>query len=119
MLRKVLVSKLHRARVTDRDTSYEGSITIDESLMRQAQLRPYVDVEIYNVHNGARFNTYVIPGGTGEIVVNGAAARLVERNDPIIICHYGYLTDEELGIHKPTIILLNENNEIIRKPQSI
>ena len=71
--------------------------------------------EIYNVNNGARFNTYVIPGNIGEITVNGAAARLVEHNDRIIICHYGYLTDEELQRHKPTIILLNEKNEIIRK----
>ena len=115
MLRKVLLSKLHRARVSDRNTNYEGSITIDEFLMSNAQIHPYVDVEIYNVNNGARFNTYVIPGNIGEITVNGAAARLVEHNDRIIICHYGYLTDEELQRHKPTIILLNEKNEIIRK----
>ncbi len=116
MLRKVLLSKLHRASVTDRDTTYEGSITIDESLLAKSGIRPYVDVEIYNVNNGARFNTYVIPGGKGEITINGAAARLVEKNDRIIICHYGYLTDEELKAHKPTIILLNESNEITREP---
>ena|SRR3989338_3177055 len=119
MLRKVLISKLHRASVTDRDITYEGSITIDESLMREAGIRPYVDVEIYNVNNGARFNTYVIPGAKQEITLNGAAARLVEKRDRIIICHYGYLTDEELNKNKPIIILLNENNEVVRKPTGI
>ncbi len=111
MLRKILLAKLHRATVTDRNTDYEGSITIDTKLMELADIRAYEDVEVYNVNNGARFNTYVIPGKTGEIIVNGAAARLVEKNDKVIICQYGYLTREESTKNKPKVILLNQNNE--------
>jgi aspartate 1-decarboxylase len=119
MLRKVLLSKLHRGKISGCDINYEGSIAIDEALIKETGIRPYVEVEIYNINNGARFSTYVIPGGQGEIAVNGAAARLVECNDRVIICNYGYLTDEELRAHKPIIILLDDKNEIIRNPKVV
>ncbi len=115
MLVNVLRSKIHRARVVDTNTEYEGSITIYEDLMKQANIVEYEQVQVVNVNNGQRFVTYVIKGDTqGDITLNGAAARLAEPGDVIIIMSYGMLDEAELPSYKPLKVILGENNEIIR-----
>lgn len=108
----MLKSKIHRARVTDSNIDYHGSITIDSELCAQADLLNYEKVDIYNVHNGARFSTYVIPGKKGEICLNGAAARLVQKNDLIIIASYAQYDDQELTGYHPKLVYVDENNGI-------
>jgi len=114
MQRTFLKSKIHRATVTDADLNYEGSISIDESLLREADILPYEKVDVVNINNGARFSTYAIRGkaGTGEICLNGAAARLAQVGDLIIIISYVHLTEEEMGFHKPKAVLLDRKNKI-------
>lgn len=113
----MLTAKLHRATVTDRDIEYEGSIEIDEMLMEEVDILPYEQVHIYNINNGNRFLTYVIPGpkGSGRISVNGAAARLVERNDRIIIAAYAMMEINKSNDYKPKVLLLNEANGIVER----
>ncbi|HNX40825.1 MAG TPA: aspartate 1-decarboxylase [Candidatus Aminicenantes bacterium] len=113
MLISVLKSKLHQARVTDKNTLYMGSITIDRELMDFAGLRPYERVEVYDIENGERFATYVIEGERGGrgIVVNGAAARRVEAGDRVIVAAYALIgPDEEV---RPKVVLLDEENRVI------
>jgi aspartate 1-decarboxylase len=112
----MLRSKIHRARVTQADLNYEGSITVDTDLLDAAEMVPFEKVEIYNVTNGSRLSTYVIPGvaGSGKICINGAAARLVKVDDVVIICCYGEMNEEEVANHKAQIILVGDNNEIAR-----
>jgi len=114
MLIPFLISKIHRATITATDLHYQGSISIDREIIRQAGLRTLQKVEIYNIDNGNRFATYVIasPPGSGEIMINGAAARLVSKGDKIIIAAYGLVPEKELDSHKATIMLMKENNEI-------
>ena len=116
MQRTLLRSKIHRARVTQADLNYEGSITIDRDLLEEAKMIPFEKVDIYNVSNGNRLATYVIPGvrGSGKICMNGAAARLVKPEDVIIICCYGLFTDEDIKSHTAQIVLVDENNKITR-----
>lgn len=116
MLRRLLRSKIHRARVTQADLNYEGSITIDTDLMNEAKMVPFEVVDILNVTNGNRLTTYVIPGvaGSGKICINGAAARLVKVDDVVIICCYGEFNEEEVEKHTAQIVLVNENNDIVR-----
>ena len=116
--RFMLKSKLHRATVTDADLNYEGSISIDAHLMEAADLIPYEKVAIYDVSNGERFSTYVIPGAwdSGTICLNGAAARKVSRGDLIIIASYVAVDEAEAAGWSPTCILLDEKNRIKRKP---
>lgn len=116
MLRTMLRSKIHRARVTQADLNYEGSITVDTDLLDAAHMVPFEKVEIYNVTNGSRLATYVIPGvaGSGKVCINGAAARLVKVDDVVIICCYGEMNEEEVANHSAQIILVGENNEITR-----
>ncbi|HHV44164.1 MAG TPA: aspartate 1-decarboxylase [Firmicutes bacterium] len=111
-MRNVLKSKLHRARVTDANVDYEGSITIDEELMELADLVPWEKVQVVDVTNGARLETYVIPGsrGSGCIQLNGAAARLIFPNDLVIIMSYTWIDEAMVADHKPKIILLDEQN---------
>lgn len=106
-------SKLHRARVTDANLDYEGSLTIDEELMKAADILPYEQVKVYNVSNGARFDTYAIPGpaGKGDICLNGAAARMGAKGDLIIIVTYAQYSNSELMEYKPTVILLGPGNK--------
>lgn len=113
----MLTAKLHRATVTDRDIEYEGSIEIDEMLMDEVDILPYEQVHIYNINNGNRFLTYVIPGpkGSGRISVNGAAARMVERNDRIIIAAYAMMEINKSNDYKPKVLLLNEANGIVER----
>lgn len=116
MLRTLLRSKIHRARVTQADLNYEGSITIDLDLMDAAKLVAFEKVDILNVTNGNRFTTYVIPGvrGSGKICINGAAARQVQVGDIIIIVCYGDYTEAEIETHEAQIVLVNEDNQITK-----
>jgi aspartate 1-decarboxylase len=112
MLITMLKSKIHRATVTDADLSYEGSISIDPILIEAARLREFEAVDIYNCANGARFTTYVIPGKSGEICLNGAAARLVHRGDPVIIACYAQYDEGEARAHKPSLVFVDSGNGI-------
>lgn len=112
MLIPMLLAKLHRATVTGADLHYEGSIAIDTDLIRAAQLRPLQQVEIYNINNGERFSTYVIAGAAGEVSLNGAAARRVQKGDLLIICAYGSVAADVADQHTARIVLLGENNTI-------
>lgn len=116
MMRTMMKSKLHRATVTEANLNYVGSITIDEDLMDAADLYENEKVQIVNNHNGARFETYVITGerGSGVICLNGAAARLVQPGDTVIIISYGMMTDAEAKVHKPIITLLDASNKPIK-----
>jgi aspartate 1-decarboxylase len=110
----MLKSKIHRARVTDANINYEGSITIDKKLMLEADVLPYEQVHVLNVNNGARFTTYAIEGkeGGGDICLNGAAARLAVKGDIVIILTYTQVADENLEHFKPKIVHVDENNRI-------
>ncbi len=112
----MLKSKLHRARVTDTKMDYEGSIEIDENLLERVGIAPYEQVHIYNINTGDRFITYAIIGkrGSGVISLNGAAARLAQINDRIIIVAYGIIADES-ETHAPQVVLLNTDNEIVEQ----
>ena len=113
---EVMKSKIHRARVTQAELNYVGSITIDEDLMDAAKIISNEKVQIVNNNNGARLETYVIPGerGTGTICLNGAAARLVQVGDIVIIISYGYMTLDEAKNHKPSLVFPDDNNQLIR-----
>jgi aspartate 1-decarboxylase len=117
MYRTIMKSKLHRATVTEANLNYVGSITIDEDLMEIADIYPNERVQIVNNNNGARLETYVIPGDKGSRVIclNGAAARLVQPGDKVIIISYAMLSEEEIKNFQPKIAILNENNEVIQQ----
>jgi aspartate 1-decarboxylase len=117
MLRRFLKSKIHRATVLETNLDYEGSITIDESLMEAAGILPFEQLQIANLRNGERFETYVIPGqrGSGNICINGAAAHKAAEGDLIIVFQYIYLTPEEQRTHTPAIVYVNERNQILHK----
>ena len=106
----MLKCKIHRATVTDADLSYEGSVSIDPALIKATGLLLNERVDIYNCNNGERFSTYVIEGKKGEICLNGAAARLVQRGDLVIICAYCTMTNEEGKKHKPTVVFVDAKN---------
>lgn len=114
MFRMMMNSKLHRATVTEANLNYVGSITIDEDLLDAANMYENEKVQIVNNNNGARFETYIIAGerGSGVICVNGAAARLVEEGDIVIILSYVYVTEEEARNHTPTVLLMGGDNKI-------
>lgn len=114
MFRMMMNSKLHRATVTEANLNYVGSITIDSDVLDAAGLLPNEKVHIVNNNNGARFETYIIAGepGSGVICVNGAAARLVQKGDIVIIISYAYVTNEEAATHQPTVLLMDEKNGI-------
>jgi aspartate 1-decarboxylase len=116
MLRTMLKSKIHRARVTGACIDYEGSISIDVDLMKAANILEYEQVHIYNVSNGERFITYAIPGepGSGDMCLNGAAARKVAVNDIIIVCTYVQMEDSECQGHKSTNVYADADNRIAR-----
>lgn len=114
MLRTMLKSKIHRAKVTEANLNYVGSITIDEALMEAADVLPNEQVQIVNNNNGARFETYVIrgPRGSGVICLNGAAARLVHEGDRIIIISYAVVDNQEAALFKPRVIFVDDKNGI-------
>lgn len=107
-------SKLHRATVTQAELHYEGSLTLDAELMRAGDILPFERVQVVNVANGARFETYVIAGPprSGTVCVNGAAARLVQVGDPLIVISYAQMTPEEAQRHRPTVVLLDPANAV-------
>lgn len=117
MLRQFMLGKIHRATVTRADLDYVGSITIDPLLIEAAGFMENEKVSIYNVTNGSRLSTYVIPGvpGSGEIGINGAAAHLVNKGDLVIIVSYGYLSSDEMNAHKPKVVFVDERNRISAK----
>lgn len=112
MRRTMCKSKIHRATITDADLNYEGSITIDPDLLDAADIREYEQVHVVNVNNGARFETYAIHGrrGSGDIVVNGAAARLVQKGDLAIIMSFASYDEAELAAFEPRIIFVDARN---------
>ncbi len=116
MFRQMMKSKIHRATVTEANLNYVGSITIDQDLMEAVDILPDEKVQIVNNNNGARFETYAIPGprGSGVICLNGAAARLVQPGDVVIIIAYGYMTDEEARSHRPKVAIMDEGNRVSR-----
>ena len=116
MQRTMLKSKIHRATVTDCDLHYVGSITIDPELLEAADMLGYEQVAVVDVDNGARFETYTIPGerGSGEMKVNGAAARLVHRGDTIIVISYAQYDEADLERYEPRVVHVNDENEIIQ-----
>ncbi|NHN28686.1 aspartate 1-decarboxylase [Paenibacillus agricola] len=115
MFRTMLKSKIHRATVTEANLNYVGSITIDEDIMDLIDMLPNEKVQIVNNNNGARFETYIIPGprGSGVICLNGAAARLVHIGDIVIILSFVMMTDEEARTHRPQIAIMGDNNQIV------
>jgi aspartate 1-decarboxylase len=114
-MRTMLKSKIHRARVTRCNVDYEGSITIDKDLMEAADLLLYEKVDVLNINNGARFHTYVIEGerGSGEICLNGAAARLVAKGDIVIILSYHVVTEDEAATATPKLVYVDSENRIV------
>jgi aspartate 1-decarboxylase len=116
-MRTMLKSKIHRVRVTDGNIDYEGSITIDRRLMAAADILPYEQVHVLNVNNGARFSTYAIEGkeDSGEICLNGAAARLAVRGDLVIILTYTQVPEAEAREHRPRIVHVNDRNQIVTR----
>ncbi|MEJ3718984.1 aspartate 1-decarboxylase [Paenibacillus polymyxa] len=113
MFRTMMKSKIHRATVTEANLNYVGSITIDEDLMETSDLLENEKVQIVNNNNGARLETYVIPGprGSGVICLNGAAARLVQPGDTVIIISYASMSNEEAKTYKPTVVFVDEHNK--------
>jgi len=116
LFRHMMKSKIHRATVTEANLNYVGSITIDENLMEAADLLENEKVQIVDNNNGSRLETYVIPGprGSGVICLNGAAARLVQPGDTVIIISYAMLSQEELAAHKPTVVFVDDQNKPVK-----
>ena len=116
MLVTLMRAKLHRATVTQADLEYEGSIAVDRDLLDASGIFPHEQVDVLNINTGARFTTYPIeaPRGSRTIGVNGAAARLVQKGDKVIIVTYGQLPQEEARQWSPTVVLLDDRNEIKR-----
>ncbi len=117
MNRILCKSKIHRARVTQAELYYEGSLSVDVDLLREADILPFEKVQVVNVNNGHRFETYVIPGkaGSGVICLNGAAARLGQVGDEVIIISYAHYPDDIARTHHPTILLVDKNNRVREK----
>ncbi|HZG55091.1 aspartate 1-decarboxylase [Paenibacillus sp.] len=116
MFRTMMKSKIHRAVVTEANLNYVGSITIDEDLMDATDILPNEKVQVVNNTNGARLETYVIPGprGEGTICLNGAAARLVQPGDVVIIISYAMMTEEQARSYKPKVAIMDGHNRIVR-----
>lgn len=117
MLLEFLFSKIHRATVTGANLDYVGSITIAEDLMKAAKLQEHQKVDILNINNGERFQTYIIKGeaNSGVICLNGAAARKAQKGDKVIIVSYGYFEADKMAGYEPTVVLVDDNNKIIEK----
>ena len=117
----MLKGKIHRARVTDANLHYEGSVTLDPVLMETADLLPYEQVHLLDIDNGNRLTTYVIEGerGSGQVVVNGAAAHLIHRGDTIIILSYVALPDDEARRLEPRLVYVDEANRIVRTGHAV
>ena len=118
-MRVMLKSKIHRATVTDCNINYEGSITIDRKLLKEADILPYEQVHIADVNNGNRLITYAIEGENSEICINGAAARLVNKGDIIIILTYSNFEEDELKNYHPKLVYVDSQNKITAKKGAI
>ena len=114
MLRTMCKGKIHRATITQANLNYTGSITIDQDLLDAANIYPYEQVQIVNLNNGSRLETYTIPGarGSGVICMNGAAARLTAEGDKVIIISYAQFTEQEIRSLVPQVVFVDENNKI-------
>ena len=116
MVLTLMKAKIHRATVTQADLEYEGSITVDQALLQEAGILPYEQVHVYDINNGNRFVTYAIeaPAQSGTICVNGAAARLVQRGDRLIIVTYAQMSEEQARGYKPRVLLMDDGNRVKR-----
>ena len=119
-MRTILKAKIHRATVTDADLDYEGSITLDVDLLKASGILPFEQVHVWNVTRGTRFITYTMLGGegTGEVIINGAAAHLASKGDIIIIAAFDTFSDKDLTHHRPRLIYVDEKNKIISQKSS-
>ena len=118
-MRIMLKSKIHRARVTETNIDYEGSITIDRKLMKEADMLPFEQVQVLNVNNGARFATYAIEGESGEICLNGAAARLAVKGDTVIILSYCHVDESEARHFIPKLVHVDAKNAITETKHTV
>lgn len=118
-MRVMLKSKIHRARVTDANIDYEGSITIDKKLMEAADILPYEQVDVLNVNSGTRFTTYAIEGEEGEVCLNGAAARLGVKGDTVIILTYRHVEEHETRNFMPKLVYVDAKNAITETKQAV
>lgn len=121
MMRTMFKSKIHRATVTEANLNYVGSITIDEDLLKAADMLEHEQVAVVNINNGARFETYTIagPAGSGIVCLNGAAARLAQPGDLVIIITYAQMSEEEVRNHRPTVLLVDKENRIVPKSMRV
>jgi aspartate 1-decarboxylase len=121
MQRRMMKSKIHRVTITSADLDYEGSLTLDADLMAAADLVEHEEVHVVNVHNGARFTTYVIPGpaGSGVVQLNGAAARLGMPGDLAILIAYANYDEAEVAQHHPAVVFVDDRNRIARPPLAV
>ncbi|HEY87627.1 MAG TPA: aspartate 1-decarboxylase [Dehalococcoidia bacterium] len=118
-MRIMLKSKIHRAHVTETNINYEGSITVDKKLMEEADILPYEQVQVLDISNGARFTTYAIEGECGEICINGAAARLVTKEDTVIILSYCHVDDSEARNYAPKLVYVDAQNAITETKRAV
>ena len=118
-MRIMLKSKIHQARVTTVAVDYEGSVAIGRKLMEEADILPYEQVQVLNTNNGARFTTYAIEGESGEICINGAAARLVAKGDIILILSYCHIEDDEARHFRPKVVYVDAKNAIIETKRMV
>ena len=120
-MRTMLKSKIHRATVTEANVDYEGSITLDPNLIEAANLLPFEQVHVLDINNGVRLQTYVIEGerGSGVVCLNGAAAKLIDVGDLVIVLAYDVVSEEEARSHKPALVYVDEKNQITRTASSI
>jgi len=119
MRRTMMKSKIHRATVTGADIDYVGSITLDPELMRLADMREFEQVHVLDIDNGARFETYAMAGRTGDVILNGAAARLVEPGHRVIVITYAEYDEAELAAYEPQIVHVDEENRAITAEQAV
>src|SRR5256714_13895330 len=119
MQRTMMKSKIHRATITGANLEYVGSITLDRSLMELADIREFEQVAVLDIDNGARFETYAMEGGPGDVILNGAAARLVQPGDRVIIISYGSYDDAELDELAPIIVHVDEANHPISEREAV
>ena len=119
MQRTMLKSKLHRATVTDCDLHYVGSITVDPELLEAADIREFEQVAVLDIDNGVRFETYVMEGGPGDVILNGAAARLVQPGDRVIVITYASYDEAEMAEYAPRIVHVDETNRPIDADEAV
>jgi aspartate 1-decarboxylase len=121
MFRKLLKSKIHRATLTRSDLNYEGSIAVDEALLEAADIQPFEAVHVWNVTNGSRLQTYAIPveRGTGEICLNGAAARLAQAGDLVIIASFAWFDEKEAASINPKLVFVDGQNRILETTEPL